>query len=164
MSRQKTAHPDTQPSEIRGPEAGTQTRSRRIGRPRKRLSARVIEQLARAQLTNEEIARICNCSADTLTRRFAERLKAWKSVGVGSARRELYRQGMSRSGAGKTSALIFFLKNPQRVRPLQHRERERSTGGHAAHASVSNHERTAGKAAKRARDHDDGRGVPLTGT
>jgi AraC-like DNA-binding protein len=103
--------PDAQPRRIRDADDANQPRRRRTGRPRKRVSARVVEQLAKAQLTNEEIARICNCSVDTLTRRFAERLKAWKSVGVGSARRELYRVGMSRDGAGKTSALIFFLKN-----------------------------------------------------
>lgn len=81
-----------------------------MARPQKKLSTKLVEQLAKAQLTNVEIAQICHCSEDTLVRRYAERLKAWKSQGVGSVRRELFRTAMGKSRM-KASAMIFFLKN-----------------------------------------------------
>ena len=80
------------------------------GRPRKRLDAELVEQLARAQLTNEEIARIVKCSPDTIERRYGARLRSWKAAGVGSVRRELFMQAMG-TGKSKVTACIFFLKN-----------------------------------------------------
>lgn len=81
-----------------------------MARPRKRLNAELVMQLAQAQLTTAEIATICKCSKDTIERRFAARLKAWKDEGVGSVRRELFLTAMSTS-KGKVPAMIFYLKN-----------------------------------------------------
>ena len=97
-------------------------RQRQVGRPRKRVSARVVKQLAEAQLTNLEIAKVLNCSVDTLARRFGEKIREWRAAGVGSARRELYRVAMRRGGSGKVSALIFFLKNYGRLSDWGYRE------------------------------------------
>lgn len=81
-----------------------------MARPKKELDPKLIEELASAQLTNVEIARICGCEEKTITRRFGERLKRWKEQGVGSVRRELYATAMGNS-KGKVTAMIFFLKN-----------------------------------------------------
>lgn len=81
-----------------------------MARPRKKLNTKLVRQLAQAQLTTPEIATICGCSADTIERRFAGSLKAWKDEGVGSVRRELFITAMGKS-KGKVSSMIFYLKN-----------------------------------------------------
>lgn len=45
------------------------------GRPPKDIDPEQVEKLARLMCTNEEIADILNCSADTLVRRFADVIK-----------------------------------------------------------------------------------------
>src|ERR1051325_8259706 len=82
-----------------------------MARPQIELDAELVRELCRAQLTNDEIAVCCKCSPDTLTRRFAEQLKEWKSEGVSSVRRELFKTATDNRASGKTAAMIFFLKN-----------------------------------------------------
>lgn len=81
-----------------------------MARPKLELDEVLVADLARAQLTDKEIAQICKCSVDTLTRRFADSLKEWKLEGVGSVRRKLFTTALGES-KGSTTAMIFFLKN-----------------------------------------------------
>ncbi|HEX3156783.1 MAG TPA: hypothetical protein VHV32_19295 [Candidatus Angelobacter sp.] len=82
------------------------------GRPQIEIDAKLVQELANAQLTTAEIAKICGCSKDTIERRFAASLKEWKDEGVGSVRRRLYQSALGQiKGASQTTALIFFLKN-----------------------------------------------------
>lgn len=81
-----------------------------MARPKIELDESLVQELAKAQLTDKEIAQICKCSVDTLTRRFADSLKEWKLEGVGSVRRKLFTTAMGES-KGSTTAMIFFLKN-----------------------------------------------------
>lgn len=82
-----------------------------MGRPQIELDPVLVQSLANAQLTNVEIAEICNCEEKTLTRRFGESLKRWKDEGVGSVRRKLFTRAMDDKYPGATTAMIFFLKN-----------------------------------------------------
>jgi hypothetical protein len=81
-----------------------------MARPTIEIDEDLVHQLANAQLTTAEIAKICGVSKDTIERRFAATLKEWKDEGVGSIRRELYITALG-SSKGKVSAMIFFLKN-----------------------------------------------------
>lgn len=80
---------------------------------RRYIDRKLLKELCQAQLTGEEIAACLRCSWDTLERRYAVAIKAWRSSGPGSARRRLYKLGMEDNAKGKpnTAALIFFLKN-----------------------------------------------------
>ena len=81
-----------------------------MARPRKYINRKLVKELAQAQLTNAEIARICKVSPDTIERRYAVAIKEWRRIGVGSVRRELFTTAMGTS-KGKVTAAIFFLKN-----------------------------------------------------
>jgi hypothetical protein len=83
-----------------------------MARPTIKIDEALVRELANAQLTTPEIARICDCSEDTIERRFAGLLKEWKDEGVGSVRRRLYMSALGKvEGANQTTAMIFFLKN-----------------------------------------------------
>ena len=86
------------------------TSKRKAGRPRLKIDGNLVAELAQAQLTDREIARICKCSVDTLTRHFADTIKENKLEGVGSMRRKLFVTGMG-EGKGAITAMIFYLKN-----------------------------------------------------
>ncbi len=82
------------------------------GRPKAELDEDLIRELAKAQLTNVEIAQISGCEEKTITRRYGDRLRAWKDEGVGSVRRRLYMGAMGMlEGTNQTTSMIFFLKN-----------------------------------------------------
>lgn len=90
---------------------------------RRYVDRRQLKELCLAQLTNDEISRILRVSWDTLDRRYAEAIKAWRLQGPGSARRRLYSLGMREdavfdkdgneigSKPASVPSLIFFLKN-----------------------------------------------------
>ena len=78
----------------------------KTGRPKKKINAKVVETLASIQCTNEEIAQVCECSSDTLTRRFAESIKKGKNVGKSSLRRLQW----EKAKAGNTTMQIWLGK------------------------------------------------------
>ena len=61
------------------------------GRPKKVIDPELVRKLAGIQCTNEEIAAICDCSADTIERRFAGVIKRGKEEGKTSLRRHLWK-------------------------------------------------------------------------
>lgn len=75
-----------------------------MGRPKLDLDEALIEKLASIHCTMEEIASICNCSVDTLERRYAELIKVAKDKGKSSLRRYQW------EGAQKgNSAMLIWL-------------------------------------------------------
>lgn len=96
-----------------------------MARKRKWIDRKLLKELCLAQLTDEELARCLKVSPDTLTRRYAESIKAWKKQGVASMRRRLFTTAMqdvpilnkegdvigTQPKSGATTAMIFFLKN-----------------------------------------------------
>ena len=81
-----------------------------MSRPRKYVNRHILKELCQAQLSNDEISRVLRVSWDTLERRYAEAIKAWRMLGPASVRRELYLTAMGTS-KGKLGAMIFYLKN-----------------------------------------------------
>lgn len=59
-----------------------------MARPKKEIDLETIEKLAAIHCTMEEIAAFCDCSVDTLERRFAEPIKRAKDKGKSSIRRK----------------------------------------------------------------------------
>lgn len=58
-----------------------------MARPKKTIDENLVRKLATILCTMEEIAAICECSVDTLERRFADVIKKAKEVGKSSLRR-----------------------------------------------------------------------------
>lgn len=81
-----------------------------MARKRKYINRQTLKALAQAQLSNDEISTALRVSWDTIARRYAEAINAWRREGVASIRRELYITALGDS-KGKVSAMIFFLKN-----------------------------------------------------
>ncbi len=79
----------------------------KTGRKRLVLDAEQIERLAAINCTNEEIAAVLNCSADTLVRRYADRIKKGKDLGKSSLRRKMWEAAQ----AGSIPMMIFLSKN-----------------------------------------------------
>lgn len=69
-----------------------------------------VRDLAKAQLSNRDIAEITGIDEATLERDFGPRLKEWRSKGVASVRRELFLSATGKSKA-RVAAMIYFLKN-----------------------------------------------------
>ncbi len=61
--------------------------SNSMARPKSKVDKDLVEKLAAIFCTQEEIAAICGCSEDTLTRRFAAIIKRGQLHGKGSLRR-----------------------------------------------------------------------------
>jgi AraC-like DNA-binding protein len=76
------------------------------GRPRLQLDEEQIEKLAAFFLTDEEVASFFGCSADTLTRRFAEPLKRGRHFAKASLKRRQYMRAME----GSDTQLIWLGK------------------------------------------------------
>lgn len=79
---------------------------RQAGRPRKELNAKQVEKLAGLFLTHEEIAAVLGCSADTLTRNFAESLKKGAERGKSSLKRAQFLAAK----AGNATMLVWLGK------------------------------------------------------
>ena len=82
------------------------------GRPRIEFDMEVVRGLAEIQATDEEVAAVCCCSVDTITRRkaddpdFAEALKRGRETGKSSLRRAQWKAAL----AGNTTMLIWLGK------------------------------------------------------
>jgi hypothetical protein len=61
-----------------------------MARPQKEIDEKLVKKLAAIHCTMEEIAAVCECSVDTLERRFAEVIKDAKQQGKASLRRYLF--------------------------------------------------------------------------
>ena len=77
-----------------------------MGRPLKEIDPAAVKLLAQAFCTNEEIAAQLGCSADTLTRRFAEPLNAGRNSAKASLRGKQFRVAME----GNPALLIWLGK------------------------------------------------------
>ena len=58
-----------------------------MARPKIEIDEELVQKLAAIHCTMEEIASVCNCSVDTLERRFADIIKIAKDKGRSSLRR-----------------------------------------------------------------------------
>lgn len=85
--------------------------------PRKKLDEKLIQSLAQAGCTDEEIAVHLECSPDTLTRRYADILKR----GRGQLKMSLRRAQVKKAFGGDNTMLIWLGKNllGQKDRPLE---------------------------------------------
>ena len=61
-----------------------------MGRPRKKIDPKQLEQLARIQCSYEEMAAVLDCDPSTLTRRFAQVIKKGRENGRSSLKRAQY--------------------------------------------------------------------------
>lgn len=62
-----------------------------MGRPRKKIDAKLVERLAMIDCSVEEIAAVVECSTDTLQRRFAAVMAKGRAQGKTSLRRAQFR-------------------------------------------------------------------------
>ena len=87
-------------------------KGRGAGRPRIEFDMEVIRGLAEIQATDEEIAAVCACSVDTITRRkaddpdFAEAIKRGRDSGKSSLRRAQWTAAL----AGNVTMMIWLGK------------------------------------------------------
>lgn len=77
-----------------------------MARPRKKIDQSIVEKLAAIHCTMEEIASVCECSVDTLERRFAEPIKSAKNRGKTSLRRHQWELAQK----GNVTMLIWLGK------------------------------------------------------
>ncbi len=77
-----------------------------MARPQLKLDESLIEKLASIHCTMEEIASVCECSVDTLERRYAELIKKAKDKGKSSLRRHQWEAAQK----GNTTMLIWLGK------------------------------------------------------
>ena len=79
---------------------------KKVGRPKKELDTKLIERLSSIFCTNEEIASVVECHADTLSDNFSEYLKKGRSRGKMSLRRMQWEKAQT----GNTTMLIWLGK------------------------------------------------------
>jgi|TARA_Y100000593_G_C4055620_1_gene211862 hypothetical protein len=79
---------------------------KKVGRPKKELDTKLIERLSSIFCTNEEIASVVECHADTLADNFSEYLKKGRSRGKMSLRRMQWEKAQT----GNTTMLIWLGK------------------------------------------------------
>ena len=79
---------------------------KKVGRPKKELDTKLIERLSSIFCTNEEIASVVECHADTLADNFSEYLKKGRSRGKMSLRRMQFEKAQT----GNTTMLIWLGK------------------------------------------------------
>ena len=84
----------------------TRTPRRATGRPRKRVDAKLIEELAKIMASRAEIAAIAGCSVSTLDRRFDAAIKRGNDHAKASIRRRQFECAM----AGNVTMLIWLGK------------------------------------------------------
>ena len=77
-----------------------------MGRPQKDIDEKTVYELAKIHCTKIEIAKICNCSVDTLDRRFADLIEKAKSEGKSSLRAAQMRLALS----GNATMLVWLGK------------------------------------------------------
>ena len=79
---------------------------KKVGRPKKELDTKLIARLSSIFCTNEEIASVVECHADTLADNFSEYLKKGRSRGKMSLRRMQWEKAQT----GNTTMLIWLGK------------------------------------------------------
>lgn len=77
-----------------------------MARPRKKIDPVAVEKLAMIGCTVPEIAAYCDCSVDTIDRRFADLVKKGKEQGKSSLRRMQWKA----AEAGNTGMLVWLGK------------------------------------------------------
>lgn len=77
-----------------------------MARPKKKIDEELVRKLASIMCTMPEIAAVCECSEDTLHRRFAGTIKEARERGCVSLRRKQYEMAMT----GNMTALIWLGK------------------------------------------------------
>lgn len=77
-----------------------------MARPKKLIDESLVEKLAAIHCTMEEISSVCECSVDTLERRFADIIKKAKDKGKTSLRRHQWEVAQK----GNVSMLIWLGK------------------------------------------------------
>jgi len=77
-----------------------------MARPRKRIDPEIVERLAMIGCTTAEIASVCECSSDTLERRFAAILRKGREKGKSSLRRMQWKAAES----GNVTMMIWLGK------------------------------------------------------
>lgn len=77
-----------------------------MGRPLKQIDVNLVEGLAHIGCTDTEIAVLCDCSVDTLTRRFADILRKGRE----SLKMRLRRAQIRAAENGNVTMLIFLGK------------------------------------------------------
>jgi hypothetical protein len=90
-----------------------------MARPRKRIDPEIVERLAMIGCTTAEIASVCECSSDTLERRFAAILRKGREKGKSSLRLMQWKAAES----GNVTMMIWLGKQL-----LGQRERLEHTG------------------------------------
>jgi hypothetical protein len=76
-----------------------------MARPRKKLDRETVAALAKLGLTNEEVAAVLKCSADTLTRRFKRELDSGHLEMKASLKRTQYDVAVN----GKNPTMLIWL-------------------------------------------------------
>lgn len=66
------------------------------GRKKIPIDELLLEKLTKLHLQNETIAHIVGCSVDTLDRRFAEKMKEWRSKSKGKIAEVLFDEGINK--------------------------------------------------------------------
>ena len=84
----------------------TRTPRRPTGRPRKKVDATLVEELAKIMASRAEIAAIAGCSVSTLDRRFDAAIKKGNDYAKASIRRRQFECAM----AGNVTMLIWLGK------------------------------------------------------
>jgi len=77
-----------------------------MARPLKKIDPELVEKLAMIGCTTSEIAAVCNCSKDTLERRFAAILQKGREMGKSSLRRKQWQAAEN----GNVAMLIWLGK------------------------------------------------------
>lgn len=68
----------------------------KAGRKQIPIDELLLEKLTKLHLQNETIAHIVGCSTDTLDRRFAEKMKEWRSKSKGKIAEVLFDEGINK--------------------------------------------------------------------
>ena len=77
-----------------------------MARPKIVIDENKVYELAKIHCTNEEIAASCNCSADTIERRFAGVIKRGREAGKEQLRRKMF----EKAAEGNTTIMIWLSK------------------------------------------------------
>ncbi len=78
-----------------------------MARPKKTISPKQVEELAKINCSYAEMAAVLDCNVSTLQRRFAQAIKKGRQQGTASLKRKQYERAM----AGHVGMLIWLGKN-----------------------------------------------------
>jgi len=111
-----------------------------MARPRKKIDPEIVKKLAAIHCTMIEIAAVCECSVDTLERRFADVIKTSREKGRASLRRLQWEKAQS----GNVGMMIWLGKQllDQREKADEHVTMTGAEGGPVSISHESEEERT----------------------